>query len=79
MEGIKSIELRKDELYFIASKNNNERRVVFEIRVIAHVNASLHVRKDKDYATTNERYHGINCIEQAEDGGLSISLCISYV
>jgi len=32
-----------------------------------------HVRKNKDYATINEKYHGINCIEQAEDGGLSIS------
>jgi len=48
MEGITSIELRNDVLYFIASKNN------------AH-------------ATINEKYHRINRIEQAEDGGLSIS------
>jgi len=47
-------------------------RDVFD--VITHVHdASLHVRKNKDYATINEKYHGINYIEQAEDGGLSIS------
>ena len=44
-------------LYFIASKNNNGRRVVLQRDVfyaIAHVhNASLHVRKNKDYATFN--------------------------
>ena len=64
-------------LYFIASNNNNGRRVVLErdvFDVITHVHdASLHVRKNKDYATINEKYHGINYIEQAEDGGLSIS------
>jgi len=51
MEGIKSIELRNVVLYFIASKNNNRKRVVLGLDVfdvIAHVrDALLHVRKNK--------------------------------
>jgi len=33
MEGIKSIELRNDVLYFIASTNNNGKRVVLGLDV----------------------------------------------
>lgn len=65
-------------LYCIAGKNNNWKQLVLGLDVfdvIADVDDTFLVRKNKAYPTMYEKYHGITQIEQVEGGGL----CISYV
>jgi len=68
MEGIKSIELRNNVLYFITSKNSMGKRAVLEcdvFLVIGHSHdALLYVRKNKAYGTLMKVFMYILRIKQ---------------